>query len=321
MKKILLLSVLLASNVSANEIYSRVYVVQNDTSLEKVFKDVNATSQEIEEIKRMNPQVERQDFLPAGTILNLDLYRGTNTIKSALKKVELKNNRVEKNALTFSPLVSLNNFKTGLNNDSEIETSSRAYGATLSLVIPQTSLMSLNLYSALQNVEFSHIKIKQQTAEDSTPSAGETRFNYEVGVKGTFNRSNYYNNFSFLLARKVDHQYYFSKSKSFFTNDVGRYTELSSFGAWWVGAEFRQSLPFFNLPVEAALSYSLILDGSVTSDESSAVKNLNGSQGVGSLVWKFTDSKSLGLSYERFSYESEFSSDGSRFGLFGNFTI
>ena len=289
--------------------------------MDSIFKELKASEEQREDILKFNPEIEKLDSIPAGTILNLGLYRANNSVSSSLKRITLKDKRVERNQLTFSPLISQNEFKTGLNNDAEISTSSRSYGFKLNFEFPQTPLASLNLYTELTNVEFTNIKIKQQTSQDTTPDSGESRFNYDIGLKGIFNRSNYFNNFSLLLFRRVDHQYYFSRAKTFFTSDVGRYTEIHNFSAWWMGVEFNQSLPFFNLPLEAGLSYNLILDGSITSDESSAVKNLNGTQGTAKLTWRMTDYKSFGVSYQNFTYRSEFSSEGSRVGIFGNFIL
>lgn len=171
------------------------------------------------------------------------------------------------------------------------------------------------------NVEFTNVRIKQQTVDDKMSGPDENQFNYDVGIKGTFNKTNYFNSFGLSLSRKVDHQYYFSKSKNFFTSNIEAYTEVSRFSGWWLEAEFNQSLPFYRLPLEAGLTYGFILDGDVTSEESSSVRSLNGSQSGISLTWKISDTKSFGMNYQSFSYRSEYSSDGSSVGLIGNFKI
>lgn len=312
---------MLASQVYASDFYSRVYVAKNDTTIDAIFDEIKAPAHEREEALRLNPQLERLDVIPAGTILNLSLYRSKNTVVHSLKKVKMEKNKEETNDLTFSPIFSLKTFKTGLNNDSEISTSARAYGVGVNIDIPQTSSFSLGLYTQLMSVEFTNVRIKQQTGNDKMSGPDENQFNYDVGIKGTFNKTNYFNSFGLSLSRKVDHQYYFSKNKNFFTNNIETYTEVSRFSGWWLGAEFNQSLPFYRLPLEAGLAYGFILDGDVTSEESSSVRSLNGSQSGVSLAWKISDTKSFGMNYQSFSYRSEYSSDGSSFGLIGNFRI
>lgn len=321
MSKFIFLFLMLASHVFASDFYSRVYVAKNDTSIGAIFEEIKTPLHEREEILRLNPQLERLDVIPAGTIINLSLYRSKNTVAHSLKKIKMEKNREEKNGLTFSPLFALKNFKTGLNNDSEISTSARAYGIGVSFEIPQNPSFSLGLYSQLMNVEFTNVRIKQQTGNDKMAGPDENQINYDLGIKGTFNKTNYFNSFGLSLSRKVDHQYYFSKSKNFFTNNIEAYTEVSRFSGWWLGAEFNQSLPFYRLPLEAGLTYGFILDGDITSEESSSVRSLNGSQAGVSVNWKLSDTKSFGVTYQSFSYRSEYSSDGSSVGLFGNFKI
>lgn len=322
MYKKIIAMLLVASTASAMDIYSRVYVAKTDTTLTSVFDEIKATPDEREEILRLNPGLRRMDRIAAGTILNLTLYRGTNnTVTSNLKKLKVEDKRVVENILSVGPLLSLDSVKTGLNNDAEIQTSNRSYGVGVNYEIPQNSFFGLNLFSQLTNVDFANVKVKQQTGQDKTIDGNESRFNYDVGIKGMFNRTSLNNRFAVFLSRKVDNLYDYSKDKTFYSNDPSEYVAISRFAGWWSGAEFTQILPLKKVPLEAGIGYSFIMDGNVTSEDSSKVRSLNGSRSSLSLTWRNSDAQAFGVKYQNFSYRSEFNTTVGSLGLFADFKI
>lgn len=304
------------------DIYSRVYVAKTDTTLTAIFDEIKAGPSEREEILRLNPQLRRMDQIAAGTILNLTLYRGTNnTVQGNLRKLKVEDKRSNENRFSVGPLFALSSVKTGLNNDAEIRSSNRSYGVNLNYEIPQNNFFGLNLFSQLTNVDFTNVKVEQQTGTDRTISGTESRLNYDVGIKGVFNRTNLHNRFGVSLSRKVDNLYDYSKDKTFYSNDPAEFVAISRFAGWWAGAEFIQSLPILKFPLEAGLGYSFIMDGNVTSEENSKVRNLNGSRTMLSLTWRSTDNQSFGINYQNFNYRSEFSSTVGSLGFFADFKI
>lgn len=322
MLQIIIFLILLAPRAFSGELYSNVYIARTDMTTQDIFRELNATKQMQEEILRLNQELGRINRVPAGTIINLSLYRQpqASTSQMSLKKLKVINNRQLETRFVITPIIATQNTKTSLNNDAEINATSRRYGLGMDIKLSENSFFGWDIFGQMAKHDFSKVQVKQQTGMDKNLT-DESRIDYELGLRGIFNHLSPYNRLNFSFSRATDHLYDYSKKKTFYTSTPSDYIDIAEFSTWWMGAELSQSIPALSFPLEVLISYALSVDGRVTSENDSEVRSLKGRRSSVALMWKRSNEISLSLNFQNLIYQSEYSTDINRISLIGSFEL
>src|SRR5690606_33759305 len=101
--------------------------------VDQLFSKLQLSGQEREEIINLNPILKDVQKLPAGTILNLSLYKTheSQEIATSMKRVTIKRNNSMNSKLKTGFGISSTSLKSTLNNDSEITALTETYNLNL----------------------------------------------------------------------------------------------------------------------------------------------------------------------------------------------